>query len=31
MNWFGFVSVMSANIGNHVRTIAVYGRKFREA
>ena len=31
MNMYGFVSVMSANTENHVRTIVVYDRKFREA
>jgi len=31
MNMYGFVSMMSANTENHVRTIVVYDRKFREA
>ncbi len=31
MNWFGFVSMMTANTEIHVRTIVVYDRKFREA
>ena len=31
MNWSGFVFMMPANTMNHVRTIAVYDRKFREA
>ncbi len=30
MNWFESVSVLTANIGNHVRTIVVYDQKFRE-
>jgi len=31
MNMYGFVSMMSADTENHVRTIVVYDRKFREA
>jgi hypothetical protein len=30
MNWFEFVSVLTANIKNYVRTIVVYDQKFRE-
>lgn len=32
MNWYGFVSVLSADTENNVRTVSVYNyRKIREA